>query len=339
MLRLSKPIHSVPDNFWHTLLILCVSAFFMWQTGQALIELFMVDGPVNHMEQKILEGAGHPFQLWLSSLELEEYPLLFNRIFSFAGWMFTLGFIIRILKRSQGFVGSLPSFMLLFALPGFSVFMCSAGSGSWAIYFFLKAFATVSENKTRGPLIRGGVFAAIATLFSPIWFLPSIGLLAGGWEIFRLRVKWVALGFVVTGFIGLLLFLIVSQEGLGYLLMGPAGTETTTIPWPSLLHRYLFLFSALFLLLAYGARRRGIGWWSLVLCLPLFLVSPLLDSTPGTLFIPLWTFICLGLAKLPVVVDVRFPRAYQSLLLCQLLLWLPAYLGFQPLYLYSVLSF
>ncbi len=337
MLRLNPPVHSVPDNFWHTVFIGLVASFFVWQTGQQLIELLLTDGPVTAVEQGLLEGEGHPVQLWISSLAGEGDPLLWNRVLALSGWLFSLGLIIKSIKQQSGFVGSLPSWLLLFTFPGFSAWMSSAGSGSWGIYFFLKAFYTVNGNETKAPLIRGGVLAALAVLIHPIWMLPSLGVMAGCWEAFRYRLKWVASGFAALWVPGVMLFLLLVPDGLGYLLPGPAASRLTDLPMGELALRHILLVVIFILLVVYGALRRGVGWWTLVLSLPLLMAEPFLASGTETVLIPLLVFASIGLAKLPVVLDVRFPRMYQTVLLCQFLLWMPVYLDLRPIYLYPLL--
>lgn len=339
MIRLKPPVHSVPDNVWHTLLIAFVASFFLWVTGQKMIELVLVDGPVNLLEQKLLDGEGHPLQRWLSSFEWESSPLLWNRIFSFTGWMLALGHIFRFLKKSSGFVGSLPALIILLTLPGLSVYMCSAGSGSWGVYLFLKAFTLISETETSRDLVRGGLYAGIAVLLAPVWFLPSVGLIVGSWEIFRARFKWVAAGFLAAGLTGGLLFFFLSSNGLEYLFAGPAVSNERNAGWMPFLSRYLFLVTGLVLLLVYGARRRGVGWWTLIFCLPFLVLEPRLASGYAELLIPFWVLVSVGLNKIAIILDIRFPRAYQSIFLCQLLLWLPAYLGLQAFYIYPALNF
>ncbi|MDF3129596.1 hypothetical protein P0Y35_10360 [Kiritimatiellaeota bacterium B1221] len=337
MLRLNPPVHSVPDNFWYTILISMVASFFIWQTGQELVELILMKGPVTLIEQRLLEEEGHPIQLWIVSLAGEGNPLLWNRILALSGWIFTLGLILKSIKQQSGFVGGLPSVLLLFVFPGFSAWMSSAGSGSWGIYFFLKGFYMVTGNETKAPLIRGGVLVALAVLIHPIWILPSLGVFVGCWEAFRYRLKWVATGFAAMWVPGLLLFLLLAADGLGYVWMGPASASGMTLPWGELLIRHMFLAVILLLLVVYGALRRGVGWWTLVLSLPLLMLEPFLASGMETAMIPLWVFTAIGLAKLPVVLDIRFPRMYQTVLLCQLLLWMPVMLDLRPIYLYPLL--
>ena len=339
MIRLHPPQHSVPDNIWHTLLISAISAFFVFQTGQQIIELYLNDLPVTHVEQQLLQGEGTPFQIWLTSFAQEDAPsLLWNRVLAGCGWMFALAVIMRSLKASSSFVESLPSLILLFAFPGLSVRMCSSGSGSLAVCFFLLAFFSISANESKFPLLRGGGMAAIAVWMDPVWILPSLGLLVGCWEGFRSRLKWVAIGFGSAILAGLLLSFLLSSFGFSFLHVGSATPGGSTWSWGGLFNRYLLLILNLILLLVYGSRRRGIGWWTLVWSVPLLFLNSVFHVDIALLCIPLWIFSAVGLAKLPLLLDLRFPRAYQSILLCQLLLWMPVYLGNRPLHLYPVFS-
>lgn len=337
MLRLYPPSHSVPDNFWHTLLIGGVAGLFMWQSGQQAALLFGYDSAKYAHEQLLMAGQGQPWETWLLSFSPEEYRLLWGRGFSCIGWVYALMQIVRFLKPQNGFVGSVPTVIVLFTFPGLSAYMCGAGSGSWALVFFLKAFFTINGHETKAPLIRGGIYAGLAVLLQPIWFLPVCGMLLGCWEVFRYRLKWVGTALAATLLAGGL-WLMLTPQGPGWLIPGPGAGKTLSATWETLLNRYLLLSVFLVLILAYGAKRRGIGWWSLVSCLPLLLLQPLLAAGPERVLFPLLIFVAVGLPKLPGLMDISFPRAYQSILLCQLLLWVPVYIGTQPLSLYAPIA-
>ncbi|WFB35460.1 hypothetical protein P3T73_14980 [Kiritimatiellota bacterium B12222] len=334
-LRLHPPAHSVPDNVWHTLWISIFASWFVWQTGEDLIELFTGSLPVTFFELRLLQGEGSAFQTWLNAFGGEDYPLLPGRILALVGWFLALAQVIRFLKPHNGFVGSLPSLLILFTLPGFSVWMSAAGSASWSVYFFIKGFEAISHNETKVPIIRGGVFVGIALLLHGIWLLPIIGLLMGCWEVFRYRLNWAVIGMVAVVLPLGLVLVVFDPDALARMI--PGGSlqgELGFGGWGGLFSRYLLLVVSLLLLLVYGARRRGAGWWSLAFTMPLLVLEPLLASGPETVLLPLWIFVALGLSKVPTLLDVRFPRAYQSVVLCQLLLWAPAYLGTQPLKIY-----
>lgn len=334
MLKLHPPVHSVPENFWHTLLVGTVAAVFVWKTGQDMIQLFLSGSPVTGLEQGLLDGRGSPVQRWILSRAPGAHPLLWNRFYSFTGWVFSLTLILCILKKPSGLMGALPGWLLLFTLPGFSVWMSSSGAASWGCFFFLSAYTLVNEHEKKVPLIRGGVMAALAVLVHPVWILPSLGLLAGCLEAFRNRLKWVAGGFLAAGFAGGgLLLLLVPGDG-NWLWAGASHASPAGISLYAFVNRYLLLVINVMLLLRYGAARRGLGWWSLAGSLPTLIVAPLLESGLEILLIPFWLFSVIGWVKLPFLLDVRFPRLYLSVLLCQLLLWLPAYLGTRPLFLY-----
>lgn len=334
MLRLHPPSHSVPDNFWHTLLIGAVASLFVWQTGQQVSQLFTSKEILYVHEYILLAGKGQPFETWLLSFTPEAYRLLWGRGLSCLGWAVALLQIVRSLKPQYGFVGTLPSMILLLTLPGLSAFMCGAGSGSWALVFFLKAYFTIIGHETKAPLIRGGICAALAVLLHPIWMLPVLGILLGCREVFRYRLKWVSIALGGTLLVGGLLLLLTEQGG-AWMMAGPAGDTVLPRGRGALLNRYLLLWVSLLLMLVYGSKRRGVGWWSLICCLPLVLLEPLLASGLSGGLLPIWVFVAVGITKLPGLMDVPFPRAYQSILLCQLLLWVPVYIGTQPLDIYA----
>ncbi|MDA3875217.1 MAG: hypothetical protein PF795_14815, partial [Kiritimatiellae bacterium] len=84
MLRLHPPPHEVPDNPWHTLLIVVIGSWFVWQTGMECTELFRTETAVNATERALLDGEGHPLYVWMESLTREyEWPaFVINRSFS-----------------------------------------------------------------------------------------------------------------------------------------------------------------------------------------------------------------------------------------------------------------
>ncbi|MGA0334498.1 MAG: hypothetical protein ACO3NW_11155, partial [Kiritimatiellia bacterium] len=87
MLRLHPPPHSVPDNFWHTLLILSVSAFFVWLTGLQLAETLGAAHALTAREMQLAEGAGPAIlQGLFSMLEESSHPFLLIRLLSLSGW-------------------------------------------------------------------------------------------------------------------------------------------------------------------------------------------------------------------------------------------------------------
>ena len=334
MLRLYPPSHSVPDNFWHTLMFGLVAALFMWQSGQQVARLFENNAALYVHEQVLMAGEGHPLETWLLSFSPEDARLLWGRGLSCIGWFYVLFQLVRFLKPQNGFVGTVPTVIVLFTFPGLSAYMCAAGSGSWALVFFLKAFFTINSHETKTPLIRGGIYAGLAVLLHPIWFLPVLGILVGCWEVFRYRLKWVGTAFAGALMVGGLMLLLI-QHGGAWLMPGPTSEKALSVDWGGVLNRYFLLAAFLILILAYGSKRRGIGWWSLVCCLPLLFLQPLLASGPEMVLFPILIFVAVGIPKLPGLLDIPFPRAYQSILLCQLLLWVPVYMGTQPLSLYA----
>lgn len=324
MLRLEPTPHSLPDNIWHTLFITALAAFLVWAGWTGAIKVLTVETPVNAVETRLLEGDGHGLYLALESVTDPNTALRWNRALSAAGWACTLFMLGRALTRLAGFLACLPSLIILMTFPGLTLRMASAGSGSWGAFFFLLAFSAMLLEDTKAPWIRGGVYAALSVVASPVWFPASLGLLAGVFEVNRpvwrraatgyaagLAVAAVALGFAAPG-------------GVGTLLPGPAsGGGWMEVAWMRVLQTQVFLAGGLLLLVGAGARRRGMGWWSVMGALVLVPFHPWLASGPVAVWIPALVTGSLALVKLPALLDVRHPRAYQTVLLCQLLLWVP----------------
>ncbi len=329
MLRLHPPPHEVPENVWHTLLIVLIGSWFVWQTGIECTELFRTETAVTATEQTLMDGGGHPLYQWMESLtrDLEWNPLVINRSFSLAGWFLALLGLARLLMQGKGLVVAVPSLLVLLTAPGLTSYMSTGGAGGFAVYFFLKALKAVSKTDEKWTWIRAGAYAAVAAVLNPLWFLPGLGLLAGVFEVYRSR--WIRVGcaFAGVGILGALVVGFSSDSGFSVLWMGPAAATQWPEGWMGLVfHRYFFAVAVLSALVAYGAFRRGVGWWSLVMTLPPILLSSFLASDYTALLIPLWVMGAMGLAKLPMVLNFKYPRSYLSVWLCQLLLWVPAYL-------------
>jgi hypothetical protein len=60
-----------------------------------------------------------------------------------------------------------------------------------------------------------------------------------------------------------------------------------------------------------------------VLCLPAFALQSLLTAGPSEVAFPMFLIFSLAFSKLPGLLGIAHPRAYQSVIVCQLLLWLP----------------
>jgi hypothetical protein len=331
MLRLHPPAHEVPDNVWHTLLILVLGSWFVWQTGQQCTELFRTETPVTAVEQALLQGEGHPIHVWFESIsaigETDIPPLLWNRSFSLIGWLLALMCMVRLITKRAGLVSALPSLLVLVTAPGLTLHMSTGGGGGFAVYFFMKTLWSVTKTDEKGTWIRSGGYAAVAAVLQPVWFLPALGLLAGVFEVYRSRWLRVGAAFLGAGLLGSLLVGLSSGSGFSILFAGPGVVAELPPGWPAVLfQRYFFVLGALLALLAYGFFRRGTGWWCLVMTLPALLLRNSLASELSVLLIPLWVIGAYGLAKLPALLDLRHPRSYQSVLLCQLLLWAPVYL-------------
>ncbi|MGA0368722.1 MAG: hypothetical protein ACO3N7_04660, partial [Kiritimatiellia bacterium] len=149
------------------------------------------------------------------------------------------------------------------------------------------------------------------------------------------RSKWVVLGFAVAGLVGIFIkiFMIPGMEDS--LAANSGLVQIQVWSWSELFFRHLLLTLNPLLLMVYGRNRRGLGWWTLLFSLGLVLAAPLIRQELAAACLPLCVFSAIGMVKLPNLLDLRFPRAYQSVLLCQLLLWMPVWLGNRPLFLFS----
>lgn len=324
MLRLEPTPHSLPDNIWHTLLITGVAAFLVWAGWTGAIEALTAEAPVNATESRLLEGEGHGLYLVLEEVTDRHTPLRWNRAVSAVGWGLSLFMMARVLTRLAGFLACLPSLILLMTFPELTLRMASAGSGSWGAFLFLLAFSALLLEDARAPWVRGGVYAGLAVILSPVWFPASVGLLLGVWEVNRPVWRRAAIGYAAGLAVGVIALGAALPGGWQTLSPGPAAGEGWAgIPWTELLERYFFLWGGLVLMIGYGARRRGMGWWCVMGALawvPFFRLSA---GEPMAVWVPVLITGSLGLAKLPTLLDVRHPRAYQTVLLCQLWVWLP----------------
>lgn len=315
MLRLETPHQPLPDNLWHTLLISALTAAFFWLGWLDGLALFRSGDPVALGEQLLRDGGlVHPLYRFLESLTDPLTPWLWNRVLSGTGWVLSLVLVLRVLTRLSGFLSALPSFLLMAALPGLSANMCAGASGSFAVWFYLMGFSALLVEEDSGAWLRGGIYAALASALDPQWLLPSLGLLAGLWEIHRERLPRAALGFGATLAAALLLLLLLAPAWLGAYLPSRGGAPDIAF----LLRTHPFLLGAGLLMLVYGWKRRGLLWWALLFSLPASLLHP--ASLPGVILL------LVGIARLPALIGVRHPRIYQTVLLCQLLLWLPSFL-------------
>ncbi len=318
MLRLSPPHQPLPDNLWHTLLITALASAWIWLGWVQGLEAFRTGEPVGSGELLLQNATGvHPLYLALESVTNPHTPWLWNRALSCLGWALTLGLAGRILTRISGFLSCLPSVLLLAGLPGLSLRMCAGASGSLAAWLFLLAFSAVLLEDLGPAWRRGGIYAGLAVWLDPAWSLPALGLFAGLWEIRRDRLPKAAIGCGAA--LGLCLLGMLLLEPSGLSLYRPTFGEPV---WPKALAEWLTLYPLLLAagiwMLLYGALRRGLLWWSLVLALPAALTSQAWHP-----FLLLFLF---GLARLPELLGIRHPRVYQSVLLCQLLLALPSLL-------------
>lgn len=322
----APPLHPLPDNVWHTFLIASVSAFLVWIVGRDIAEVLMSLSAYSPTEVSLGEGLGHPLSVWIETISDEDPPWLWNRILGLGGWMLALGALSRLLMKGDGLVVALPTVLVLFLFPGLSVFMTCSGLLGLSVWCFLRAFRRVQLGENSGGWRRGGVWLGLAIGLHPVWILPALASFGGLFEVKRRAVLPMAVACCLS---------VAALFGIGLLAGGlyAGGSPAVSVPegnWGLLAVRHVFLLGALGLLLGYGATRRGVGWWCLCGSLLLPVAMLLRGGIPPSAWVPLLLFTAMGLAKLPALLDIRHPRMYQSILLSQLLLWIPAGLDSSP---------
>jgi len=330
MMRLRPSLQPLPDNIWHTVVLTALASAFLWLGWEVGVERFRSGEPLTVIEQHLLQGEGHPLYVWMESeLTDSATPWIWNRTLSGLGWASSLFLFVRLLTRRSGFLSSLSGLIVLTTLPGLGMFMCTAGSGSWGLFFFLMATSALLVEGNPRAWLRAGMYAAAGGLLNPLWLFPACGLLVGTFEAHRLRLPRLAIGFGAGLAVGVGIWMATASDGLGALVPGGTGLDLPEGWAVWMLRRHFFLAGALALMLGYGLFRRGTGWWCLVGALAPALFAGQVTGGMGPAWVPLLAVFSLGLSRLPALIDLRHPRAYQSVLLCQLLLWVPAYLGNQ----------
>ncbi len=323
-MNLYVPTRPIPDNLWFSLSILAVSAALLIGNWNAGVELFSVGPLPNSSESLLLEGnSALVLDRLLYSALSEDFDLLFNRLLSSLGCLLTLGMLLRLLVRVGGFAGAMPSMIVLTCQPGWVMNQCAAASGSLGFFLFLLGLSRVLFSEDGKPFWRSGVWMALSILWMPVMLLPVLGCLPVIWERQRQVLKSFLISFVLTLLL-LLGFMLFFQPQWFQSFRQPALETAAAELLQDLVQGYPLLLGALLLLLLCGWKQRGVVWWglltALLTALPLFVVHPFTRMALA----PLGFFVALSLARIPRILDIPHPRIYQSLLLAQLLLWLPA---------------
>lgn len=319
--RLSPPSHVLPDNIWHTLLTAGLAFAFAWLAWADGLDRFRSEAPLTPVEAALFEGeTAHPLYAWIESLTDPSVvpPGFWNRLLSLFGLLFTLVAMTRLLTRQVGLQLALVSVVVFLSFPGLAVWLATAGSGSMAIGLFLTGLVGVTLEEDEGSWTRGGVWIGLGVAFAPLWLAPALGLVAGVFEAYRSRVLRVSLGILAGVAGGLVVFLVLNAGGMGGLFAIHNNAPEDFGLWVLPL-RFPVVTALGLLLLGMGATRRGPGWWALVLSLP----AALFLSDAAGVLVPLIALGCLGLARLPSLMDLRHPAVYQTVLTTQLLLWIP----------------
>jgi hypothetical protein len=333
--RLKPTSNPLPDNVWLTSLTTLLAGVFLWGGWTAGRALFLSGDPVTPVEAQLLSGeGGHPLTLALMALSelTETAPLFWNRLVSGFFLVASAGMLVRILHRTVGTPLALCACILFLSVPGLAVWLSTAGGGAVGLWFFLKAFSSLSKENAHRSWLRGGMYAGVAFWLHPVWLFPCLGLIAGVWEVHRLRLGRMLSGFGIAVGAGLAVVIAVQPVWLGSLAPAGMPAEARLEGVSALLwSRYLFLMGAWVLMLVLGVTRRGTGWWCLCLSVIPFAFANRFGADPAAGFLPLTVLSCMAFVRLPMMLDVRHPSPYQSVLTCQLLLWLPALLGLQEM--------
>jgi hypothetical protein len=232
----------------------------------------------------------------------------------------TLGAVFRLLHHQGGFSSSIPSLLVLICFPGLLVWMIGAGTLGFACWAFIRGLRSLQTEALAANVLRGGLWMGISVLFHPAFLLPALFTIPGTFE--SNRKCWIP-------YAGALLGSLLVVGGIWFGVSSDVQVDRVQLE-AQLQSRFWIrtfsLWGALGLMLGYGVFRRGVGWWSLMGALGLPLWGLLQGESSPSSWIPLLVLVSIGLAKLPVLLDLRHPRAYLSVLVFQLFLWIPSYL-------------
>jgi len=315
---LKPPHHELPDNVWHTGLILILASMMVWLAGVEVIDSIGVEEPVSATEIAVAQGEGHPFFYRLFEFFPDADKLFWGRLVSLAGLVYGLWSLARYFAARGELITAVPPLVLFLTAPELAIHLSAAGSGVWGGVFFIKFIAAVDRMESHHAWLLGGAYAALAAGCHAAWLWPVCGAMIGLWEMHRSRMGKTALAFA-GAMVGVTLVLGWASPANAFL----AGTFSDRT-FPSIgLQAWALVLGCYLLMLLKGAVKRGFLWWSLVMCLPLLA----LRDPSVTAWMPLAFCGAIALGKLPRLIGLRHPRAYQSLLLFQLLLWLPFWLA------------
>ncbi len=333
----------MPGNVWQFLLNASLVFGMLLMTWMHGLDFFRSESPLTLSESTLLltsperrfvqRGDPHPFYVFLEiqNQKAELSPLLFNRLLSVLAGIGSLWAMSALVARQSQWMAAAACCVLFLIMPGLSLQGISAAGGMASVFLFLLGLLSCSRTEGDGNLPWAGACVALAVGLHPAWLLPALGIPLGLLESDRrgsLRFLW---GWAAT----LLLILAVtalSNRAWFANQMVPLGLPNAVgsrnvVPTGTMLLRFLPLATFLPLMLWLGRDRRGIGWWTLLLSIPPAFLAHRYSTEPAHAFLPLVLALLVGLARLPMLVGVRFPGSYQSVFGLQGLLWLSVYLG------------
>lgn len=334
--KLHPPLHPLPDQLWLTWINALLAAGLLWWGWNQGLAAMRSGEPVHALESLLAaEGLGQPVAVWLQTLLAENDwgPQFWNRVLSFSFAVLSVGMFCRVVARQTGAVAAITGTVMMLAFPGWMLHLAGAGSGSLALWLFLLGYSAVQLEDQAIRWLRGGVCLGLACALMPVWVLPVAGLGIGTFELRRNRLPMIGAGFAAGLVIGAILWVISGATAHAALLLGlraPPPEAHVGLTWIGLLRGYPFVAFLTVALMVQGFRRRGPGWWALLLSLPPALLANRLSFDPSQAWIPLVLFSIFAFLRAPALLDIRHPRLYQHAVTCQLLLWLPLVGGVFP---------
>ncbi|MCH8511511.1 MAG: hypothetical protein LAT83_07645 [Kiritimatiellae bacterium] len=330
---LSPPAHPLPDNSWHTTLTVVLAGTLAWLAWTNGLETFRTNEPVTQVEAALFAGEpAHPLyatlEAWLDTTRFS--PGFWNRILSGLGFVLGLGMTVRMLSRQIGVKFALAALILFVSIPGFGANLFSAGSGSMAIWLILMGLSAVILEEDQTSWMRGGFLLGLGVWLHPVWFLPTLGISIGVFEVFRARSNRVLMGQGAGLALGLVVMLFWDAAWVASLF---SSAFSRTVPLEDaaigggVLYASCVFLGGLAAVIFFGATRRGVGWWAFLFALPAALAAHFFFEEPARALAPFFVLGCMGFVRLPGLMDVRHPSVYQTVLTAQLLLWLPLHLS------------
>ena len=255
--------------------------------------------------------------------------LLSLRFFNLIGVLGILTSLSRLLHRLCGPLLWLIGVVLWFCFPGMQVYLLQDSSSVFAAWFFVLALSLVSPGLRRRDLLAAGCFAAASAVTSGLW-LPLVVFLGIGNHVMAPKRSLSFAGGLALGFTLALSIRLWILAGIPSILpIQTYGDPPDSWGMAQDLFVYGFiLLASSFLFLWQGSARRGVLWWVLLAAVLVtgtgFATS---TDTSGPVLLPFILMACLCLSRIPQLIDLRFPTAYQSVWTVQLLLYLPLALG------------